>query len=102
MRDDDNFDLFWQRVLLLGKECGINDPMLPRPRKRPRRYSNDISDEDIPTKVEDIYQPIYFEAIDLVINGIKMRFDQTGYRIYINKEDYEEELVFICDSTKDS
>ncbi len=31
------FDLFWQRVLLLGKECGINDPMLPRPRKRPRR-----------------------------------------------------------------
>ena len=107
MRDNDSFDLFWQRVLLLAKESGVNDPELPRPRKRPRRYANDTSEEDLPTTVEDIYRPIYFEALNLVIKGIKSRFDQPGYRIYskledvlvkaANKDDFEEELAFICD-----
>ena len=99
MRDNDSFDLFWQRV--------FNDPELPRPRKRPRRYANDTSEEDLPTTVEDIYRPIYFEALNPVINVIKSRFDQPGYRIYskledvlvkaANKDDFEEELAFICD-----
>ena len=45
--------------------------------------------------------------MDLVINGIKSRFDQPVYRIYskledllvkaANKDDFEEELAFICD-----
>ena len=87
LRDNDSFDLFWQRVLLLAKESGVNDPELPRPRKRPRRYANDISEEDLPTTVEDIYWPIYFEALDQVINGIKSRFGQPGCRIYSKLED---------------
>ncbi len=107
IRDNESFDLFWQRVLLLVKENGVNDPELPRLRKRPRKYSNMTSEEEIPVAVEDIYRPIYYEALDLVINGIKSRFDQPGYRIYskledlvvkaANKENWEEEITFICD-----
>jgi len=34
--------------------------------------------------VEDWYLVAYFEALDLVIEGIKDQFDQPGYAIYRN------------------
>ena len=29
---------------------------------------------------------IYFEALELLVNGLKSRFDQPGYKIYTNLE----------------
>jgi len=37
--------------------------------------------------VEDWYQAAFFEALDLVIEGIKDFFDQPGYAIYRNLEE---------------
>ena len=37
--------------------------------------------------VEDWYGVAYFEALDLVIEAIKDRFDQPGYAIYRNLEE---------------
>ena len=37
--------------------------------------------------VEDWYQAVYFEALDLVIEAIKDCFDQPGYAIYRNLEE---------------
>ena len=37
--------------------------------------------------VEDWYRAAYFEVLDLVIEAIKDRFDQTGYAIYHNLEE---------------
>ena len=35
---------------------------------------------------EDYYRAIYFEALDTVVNCIKDRFDQEGYKIYSKLE----------------
>ena len=34
-----------------------------------------------------LYRQYYYEALDLIISGIKDRFDKTGYRIYRQLED---------------
>ena len=40
IRNDECFDMFWDRVILLQKKFKINDPILPRKRKAPRRYES--------------------------------------------------------------
>lgn len=37
MRADANFEVFWGKVTGLAEEHDIDDPVLPRQRKRPRR-----------------------------------------------------------------
>ena len=90
----------------------INEPALPRQRKRPRRYEFDgASAGDFPEKVEDLYRSIYYEALDLLVCGIKGRFDQPGYKLYsnletllvnaANNEKFDEEFKFVVDFYKD-
>ena len=57
--------------------------------------------------MEDYYRPIFYEALDLIVNSIKERFNQQGYRVYVkleellikaaNKKEYEEEFKFIAE-----
>lgn len=106
IRSDENFTLFWEKITKMASNLDVSDAVLPRRRKRPRRY-DDGSEGDFPEKVEDFYRPIYFEALDLLICGIQARFDQPGYKIYskleevlvkaANKEEYEEDLKFVTD-----
>ena len=64
----------------------VNEPVLPRQRKIPRRYDYGVAEAEFPSDVEALYRPIFFEALDLVTSGIKARFDQPGYRTYIKLE----------------
>ena len=41
---------------------------------------------DIHSSVDEYYEVLYFEAIDLAIEAITERFDQPDYRIYSNLE----------------
>ena len=57
--------------------------------------------------MKDYYRTVYYEALDLVVEGITDRFEQPGYQIYRNLEDlllkackgqdFEAELDFVCD-----
>ena len=41
-----------------------------------------------PQTVTDLYRQKYFEALDLVIICVKNRFDQPGYKVLRNVEDF--------------
>ena len=82
IRDDKSFDLFWAKVSVLIQKFDVNDPSLPRKRKCPRRYEEGNAEAEFSVSVKDYYRRQYFEALDLVIAGIKQRFDQPGYKIY--------------------
>ena len=71
---------------LLARKRKINEPTLPRRRKQSRRYDNGVDDGYAPQSAEDLYRCTYFEALDLLIQGILQRFDQPGYRMYTNLE----------------
>ena len=104
VRNAEDFVLFWTKVTKMASSIGVDDPVFPRQRKIP-------TEGETPTDVQALYRPIFFEALDLVISGIKARFDQPGYKTYIkleellvkaaNKEEYESELMFVVDFYKD-
>ena len=75
-------------------------------RKIPKRYDDGLAEGDFPTDPKALYCLYYFEAIDLVVNCIKDRFEQPGYEVYRNleqlllkacqKEDTTSEFDFVC------
>ena len=86
MRTDERFLLFWKLIKQKASEHNINEPMLPRQRKWPRRYEDAMTEGELPESVEDLYRRMYFEALDLVVCGIKGCFDQSGYKVHSNLE----------------
>lgn len=111
LRSDENFLLFWKRVTDKASDLDINEPVLPRQRKRPRRYEEGASVGDFHETTEGLHRCIYYEALDLIVTGIKDRFDQPGYRLYSNleallvkaakTERFDEELQFVTAFYKD-
>ena len=111
IRSDDKFLLFWKLITQKASDLNIDEPELPRRRKRPRRYEDGASEGDVPESVENLYRRTYYEALDFIISGIKGRFDQPGYKLYSNlkallvkaakNEKYDEELEFVTDFYKD-
>ena len=83
IRTAEQFDLFWKLVLLKSMKLDISEPELPRKRKAPRRIE---IGSHFPATVEEHYRRYYFEVLDLAINSIKQRFDQSGYRMYQHLE----------------
>lgn len=76
MRSDECYDLFWNEVALLADQFDVEEPQLPRRRRRPKRYNDGLSEDHYPETVKDLYCQYYFEAIDAVISCIKDRFNQ--------------------------
>ena len=107
---DESFLLFWKLIKQKASDLNINEPMLPRQRKWPRRYVDGMSEGEFPESVEDLYTHMYFEALDLIVCGIKGHFDQPGYKVYSNlegmlvkavrKDNYDKELQYIVDFYK--
>lgn len=89
-------------MLLKSSKLDISEPELPRKRKAPKRFEVGAGESHFPTTVEEHYRRYYFEVLDLIINSIKQRFDQPGYRMYqhleslllkaSNQETFDEDL----------
>lgn len=107
LRTEEMFTLFWSKVTKIASDNGVADPVLPRQRKRPKRFESGTSEVCYPETVQDFYCPKYYEALDLVVNMVKSRFDQDGYKMYVNleqllvkaanQEEYEEEMKFVTE-----
>ena len=89
----------------------IADPQLPHRRKTPRRFEDGFAEGSFHTDPKAYCRQHYFEAIDLVVNCIRERFDQPRYRVYRNleqlllkaaeKEDVTAEFDDVCSFYKD-
>ena len=61
--------------------------------------------------MESLNRHTYYEVLDLIVSGIKTRFDQPEYKLYSNleallvklakKEKYNEEFQFVIELYKD-
>ena len=85
-RTDESFKLFWEKVLRLQQTLGVSEPSLPRKQKAPKRFEVGTSEGFFLHTPEALFRVEYMEALDLVINFIRERFNQPGYRIYCNLE----------------
>ena len=109
-RDDDSFDLFWLKVLKTSESLDM-EPQLPCQCKRLRRLEYGVADAEFHGDVKAYFRQHYFEAIDLIVNCIKMRFQQPGYKVHSHLEQLllkasenkhiKNELEFVCKFYKD-
>ena len=105
LRTDDNFALFWSKVTKKATQLNIDEPALPRKRKRTVRYESGNAAPEIHTSIEGYYRQAYFEVLDVICSTIEDRFRQPGYRLYSNleqlllkavcKESYSSEFDFV-------
>ena len=105
LRTDDNFALFWSKVTKKATQLNIDEPALPRKRKRTVRYESGNAAPEFHTSIEGYYRPAYFEVLDVICSTIEDRFRQPGYQLYSNleqlllkavcKENYSSEFDFV-------
>ncbi len=75
IRNDESYDGFWKSVTLKATHFAVSEPKLPRRRKIPKRYDSGSHSGDYHTTPESYYKQLYFEAFDLIINGIEISLD---------------------------
>ena len=70
--------------MVIEKRCSVDvsEPTLPRRSKVPRQYDIGMSSGHFPANVEDYYRPIYYEAIDTLVQCISKHVDQPGFKVY--------------------
>ena len=71
IRDDKCFDLFWEKALLLQSNLDVDEPVVPRMRKTPRRYEIGSGDAVFHSSPKDYFKVHYYEVIDLIVNFIQ-------------------------------
>jgi len=92
-------------VLQVQLELDVQEPVLPRRRKAPRRSEIGTGDCAFPDTPKEFLRQHYFEVLDLIVNFIKDRFNQPGYGVYrqlqdlllkaAQREDFQVEFDFI-------
>ena len=87
MRKEESFSKFWASLNEKLDDLDVDEPTLPRRRKMPKRFEPGNAPPEFPTSAKDLYRQQYFEALDLVVNCVKDRFNQPGYQVYRHLED---------------
>ena len=83
-RNDSAFEEFYSAVISASENI-TDEPTLPRPRKLPCRI-DDGAPSHQPMTPKDMYRQKYFEALDIVSEEIKRRFDQRDIKIVVEME----------------
>lgn len=106
LRNDSNFDLFWEKIEKARDQLDVDDPQLPRRRKAPKRYEG-LAQAEFPASPKEEYRRIYFESLDLAVTSINSRFDQKGFKVFSSVEqllfkacggqDFKDELTKVCE-----
>ena len=107
LRTDVNFGLLWDKTELMRVKWNVEEAVLPRKRKMPRRFELGTGEASFHTTASDLYRQVYFEAIDLAVSSIEQRFEQPGYKVYSKVEqlllkacageNYHDEITFVCE-----
>ena len=112
MQTSQDFDLFFESVKKKATKLDVEEPSLPRKRRRPKfsilQFFEGYEETSRNTKAfhpettSDHYRSIFYDANDTVIMAIKDRFEQPSYKFFstierlliktINSEPCETEL----------
>ena len=87
LRNDASFNEFYKDVKDKAETVDVSEPSVPRKRKMPKRFQSGDAEHFFLQTEGDMYRQKYFEALDLVINCVKTRFDQPGYKVFRNVEE---------------
>ena len=78
MRTSEAWGTFFAAVQGIQQKPGVEEPVLPRRRGRPRRYETGEGSAHQPETAADMYRAVYYEALDLAVSSITDCFDQPS------------------------
>ena len=91
----------------MAGEVDISNPAFPRKRKVPQCFEQGNAPPEFHSTPKDLYRQVYYEALDLLVQAIGDRFDQSGYKTYcclealilnaVKREDFSKELKTVLD-----
>ena len=88
---------FYKGILEKTQKLGIFEPEPPRRRKAPKLLQDYFGYSDtpdyVPETVKDNYRVSYFEIMDLAVTAISERFDQPGFKVFSQMEQFLLECV---------
>ena len=94
-----------EKCHIKANQLNIDEPDLPRKRKKTVRYESGNAAPEFHSSVEEYYRQAYFEVLDVIWSTIEDRFRQPGYQLYSNleqlllkavrKENYSSEFDFV-------
>ena len=86
LRNENDFELFWQKIEKMRVQFDIDEPLLPRKRKVLQRFERGIASAEFATSPKDEYRRVFFECFDLAVMSIRSKFDQKGFKTFSNVE----------------
>ena len=106
MRNDQCFELFYSSILVKAKQHSfIGELSLLRKRRSPTRFEEGTGPPFFQDTAQDHYRRVYFEAIDLIVESINLRFTQPSFKAYeeleclilnaLQSKDLEDGLQFL-------
>lgn len=89
-RQDEEFYVFWNEIVSKSKEFDLEEPILPKIRRKPKRI-DEGSDPHIYEKPEDYYRIKYFELLHSVQNSLNEHYNK--YNAFSKLKNIEELLL---------
>ena len=68
------------------EELGVNEPVLHRARKHPRRYEDGGAEPSTIDSPKVCYRRMYYQCVDAAVTTIQDRFHQKDYSMYSTLE----------------
>ena len=94
IRNEHRFKMLWEAAVSCANILDLNKPKLPRKRKVPSRFDGSGAHYH-PSKPEDTYRQVFYEAIDCVLMGLTTRFEPSQTTQHLSK--VEEFVIGVSD-----
>ena len=79
-RDDNSFNDIWKKTCEDALTIGVQEPVVPRRRRPPRRLDNGSEGYQDET-CEDLYRRVYFSSVDAVMSCLDNRFQSPAFGV---------------------
>ena len=100
LRNDTYFDLLWDKVNLMASKLNVDEPQLPRIRKKPKRFDDGKSDCDFHADPKALYRQVLSlpPYKNVLINPDTKKYQQLEALLIkaMKHEKLEDDLNGIC------
>ena len=73
----DRFPEFWAQTLSEASRLDVDEPVLPRKKRAPRRLDDGAAPHH-PVTPEEMYRPVYIEAVETLGGALERRYDPSA------------------------
>lgn len=82
------FEEIWSKSFIDSQKYEVDEPELPRSRKKPKRFAQDTNASIEPKDVKELYKQAFDAVFDQVLISLKSRFDTDSAKFFKSLEKF--------------